>query len=124
MNVKREKIFAFLLAALLLVVGVVCYAVFPVTSPEEPVRIMLKNSAGDVLFSHKEHAGEDGYGLSCEDCHHMWEGGDSKPEACGNCHEPDSEDPVKRSDAFHLQCKGCHEEYGAGAVNCSECHVL
>ena len=50
--------------------------------------------------------------------------GDSKPEACGNCHEPDSEDPVKRSDAFHLQCKGCHEEYGAGAVNCSECHVL
>ena len=50
MNVKREKIFAFLLAALLLVVGVVCYAVFPVTSPEEPVRIMLKNSAGGCPF--------------------------------------------------------------------------
>ena len=31
---------------------------------------------------------------------------------------------VSRSDAFHGQCKGCHEEEEAGPVECSACHVL
>jgi hypothetical protein len=29
-----------------------------------------------------------------------------------------------RADAFHGQCKGCHEEEEAGPVQCSECHVM
>ena len=51
---------------------------------------------------------------------------DEEEEAtsCGECHEPDAEDMVKRSEAFHMQCKGCHEDDGTGPINCSECHVL
>jgi len=124
MNSRKDKILAYFIAAILLLAGVVSYAAFPHRAPDEPVRIMLENTAGNVLFSHKTHASEDGYGLLCDDCHHMWEEGEGMPEACGECHEVDSEDPVKRSEAFHLQCVGCHEDYDAGAISCSECHAL
>jgi hypothetical protein len=31
----------------------------------------------------------------------------------------------KRSDAFHQQCAGCHEDFGKGPAesNCNGCHV-
>jgi hypothetical protein len=29
-----------------------------------------------------------------------------------------------RADAFHSQCKGCHEENGSGPVECNSCHSL
>ncbi len=118
MTSRNEQVLAYALAAILLVVGVVCYAAFPAKTPEEPVRLMFKTTAGKVLFDHKTHSADAGYGVACDDCHHE---GD-EPVACSECHEPDSE--VKRSDAFHSQCKGCHEESGAGPLECSECHVM
>jgi len=125
MGLISEKFFAYALAVVLLVVGVVCYAAFAHKAPKEPIRIMLKATAGNVLFDHKQHASEDGYGYECIDCHHAWEGEGTKPEACGECHEVDGEDPIKRSEAFHTQCMGCHEEMGTAPVEeCSSCHAF
>ncbi len=126
MEFKKEKMIAYWAAAVLLVVGVVSYAVFPERKPEEPVRIMFKATAGNVLFDHKEHASEDGYGIECTECHHEWdqkEGGE--PLACSECHYKDEdEEAPKISDAFHELCIGCHEDFGGGPVECSQCHVL
>jgi len=128
----------------LFLVGVLCYAAFPVTAPEEPIRLVYKVTAGKVLFDHQAHASEAGYGISCFDCHHhpmdddsalvacgtchlAAEGAESLPEVCSDCHdEEDIEgtEILKRSDAFHEGCIVCHKDFGAGPVECSACHVL
>ncbi|OEU46894.1 MAG: cytochrome C [Desulfobacterales bacterium S7086C20] len=120
MTSKGEQLFAYGLAAILLIVGVVCYASLAPEPPEEPIRLMFKTSAGKILFDHKIHTVEDGYGLACEDCHH--EEQDESSSCSGeDCHGPDSE--PTRADAFHTNCKGCHEETGAGPAECSACHM-
>jgi hypothetical protein len=128
----------------LLFVGVLCYAAFPVNPPEEPVRLMFKVTAGKVLYDHQTHTSESGYGLSCWDCHHHPMDDDSAliacgachfttdgevlpPEVCNDCHDPDEiEDTelIKRSEAFHQGCIGCHEEFEAGPSACASCHVM
>jgi len=123
MEVKIERMIAYCLAAILLVVGVICYAAFAKKAPEQPIRIMLKNTGGNVLFDHKEHMSESGYGLDCVDCHHDLENEGDKPSTCGECHTDDGEDAPTRPDAFHKQCQTCHEE-GGGPVNCAECHAM
>ncbi len=121
MTSKGEQFLAYCLAAILLIVGVVCYAAFPQKAPEEPVRLMFKTSAGSILFAHKTHTSDDGYGLACDECHHEQQ---EDTMSCSGeyCHGPDS-DP-KRGDALHINCKGCHEDGGAGPVECAACHVM
>ena len=99
--------------------------------------------AGKVMFTHKMHADESGYGIACADCHHHPSDDESAlracgdchnlpedgtaPAACADCHEPDEyevESLIKRSDAFHSQCIGCHKDNDAGPQECSACHVL
>lgn len=123
MKVQTEQIVAYALGIILLVVGIVCYAAFPVETPDQPIRIMFKSTTGNILFDHKVHAAKSGYGIACSDCHHNLENEGDKPPACGECHEVDGEDPIKRSDAFHQNCRGCHEDGSAGPVECSACHV-
>jgi len=127
----------------LLIIGVLGYAVAPAKQSEEPIRMVFDVVAGKVLFDHKTHASDAGYALSCLDCHHhpsdeeeaLRACGDCHnlpvdgtfPESCADCHEPDEiEDTemLKRGDAFHLQCINCHQDYGAGPIECSECHYL
>lgn len=126
MDRKKETYLAYALAAILLVVGVVSYAAYPTKAPEEPIRIVFKNIAGNVLFGHKEHTSDEGYGLKCTECHHEIEKEGEKPSRCGECHEAEEGEGMGplRSDAFHKQCQGCHEDQGMGPVNCSACHVL
>jgi hypothetical protein len=124
MELRKERIIAYWIAIVLFVVGVVCYAAFPQKTPEQPLRIMLENTGGNVLFDHRGHASEDGYGIECDSCHHDIEEKGDKPQACGECHLTEADDSPKRSDAFHKQCKGCHEEDGTAPVKCSGCHVL
>ncbi len=126
---KIELKLAYGLAICFMFVGVLCYAAFPAKTPDEPVRLMFEVTAGKVLFDHQTHTSEFGYGLSCRDCHHELEEEDDDMDAqlCGECHDPvegDEETP-KRADAFHQQCAGCHEGYGAGPLekDCSACHV-
>ena len=126
MKLKNEIILAYCVIAIFFVIGVICYAL-PEKGSKEPIRIMLKASAGKVLFDHKGHYWEEGYGLDCIDCHHAWdEDIDTSPMSCTECHEIDSEDEdmMKRSDALHQQCMGCHEDDGTAPTKCSLCHVL
>jgi len=145
MTPKKELQLAYGLIIILFLVGVISYAGFPAKTPDQPVRIMYKGVAGKVLFDHKTHASEAGYGLSCSDCHHHPEDEDTSlracgdchqalvegqefPESCTECHEPDEiEDSeiIKKTDAFHSQCEECHQESGAGPEKnrCSWCHV-
>jgi Zn finger protein HypA/HybF involved in hydrogenase expression len=82
---------------------------------------MFKTTAGSILFDHQTHFGDGGYGLACDDCHHYEQDGTM---SCSgeDCHGPES-DPT-RGDAMHMNCKGCHEDNGAGPVECSACHVM
>jgi hypothetical protein len=83
---------------------------------------------GPVSFSHKAHYVD--YGVSCAICHH-WQG--ETPDtiwSCVECHRPDQKvgKVVKLADAYHMDCKGCHEyltrrgEANAPYETCSDCH--
>jgi Zn finger protein HypA/HybF involved in hydrogenase expression len=128
MFTKKELKFAYVLAACLLVVGAVSYAAYTEEEPEEPLRMMFKVVAGNVLFDHQTHTSEFGYGISCGDCHHtLSEDEYEDAESCSECHDLDEgdEEVPKRADAFHQQCAGCHEDFEAGPFteDCSRCHV-
>jgi len=127
MTSKQQVTLAYRVAIVLFVVGVFSYAAFSAPAPEQPVRIMFKSAAGKVLFDHKTHASQLGYGLSCGDCHHTLAPDEyDSAESCSACHEIDSgdEDMPKRSEAFHQQCIGCHDQFGAGPSECAQCHVM
>ncbi len=126
MEVKKERIIAYGIGIILFVVGVVCYAAFPLKTPEQPIRVMLKANGGNVLFDHYRHSSEDGYSIECSDCHHDLEDGAESPSSCGECHKKESteDNSVKISDAFHNVCVGCHKDNGSGPTKCSECHAF
>lgn len=76
------------------------------------------------LFDHETHS--EYYGLSCTDCHHMYdpESGDS-PQDCGACHmETGDEYMPSLTDSYHQQCIGCHQDFGTGPTtgDCNACH--
>ncbi|MCP3923663.1 MAG: cytochrome c3 family protein [Desulfobacterales bacterium] len=126
MTSKKELKIAFSMAILLFIVGVFCYSAFSSTKPAQPVRLMFKCVAGNVLFDHATHAEEKGkYDASCDDCHHE-ESDDADNQTCGECHKREGTEDVetKRSDAFHGQCIECHKEKELGPVECSKCHVM
>ncbi|HKI49711.1 MAG TPA: cytochrome c3 family protein [Desulfobacteria bacterium] len=124
MDNKALKTIAYCMAAAFLLIGVVCYAAFEREAPEQPIRIMFKNTGGNVLFDHKAHLSENGYAIECVDCHHDIENEGDTPAACSECHGEDGEDAPKLVDVLHQQCKGCHDEGGSGPVKCAECHAL
>ena len=77
-------------------------------------------------FDHEGHSMD--YGLSCNDCHHnYYEEDGGEPELCSDCHEPGVEDDfmMGRTQAFHAQCIGCHEDSGVtpGQDDCASCHA-
>jgi len=132
------------LAICLLVVGIVSYTAFSAKAPEQPIRVMYWGAAGKVLFDHQTHSSETGYAVSCYDCHHHPPEDETALRACGDCHTQtevpvaenetclechdaedieDSEIPL-RSDAYHGQCVVCHQDFEAGPVECSGCHVM
>ncbi|HPA13978.1 MAG TPA: cytochrome c3 family protein [Desulfobacterales bacterium] len=144
MTSKQELQVAYGLAIILLVVGILSYAAFPAKAPEEPIRMVFKNVAGNVLFDHKTHTVESGYGISCADCHHhpedetglracgdchhqTDEGAKEALKTCAECHEPEDIEGTemqKRVDAFHSQCIDCHKQGDAGPQDCAGCHVM
>ncbi len=147
MNTKKDLKLAYGLAIGLFIVGVVCYAYTALSAKplDQPIRLMYKVTAGNVLFDHKTHTDVSGYGISCADCHHHPEDDEEANQACGNCHALPSEIetvkekclechdadeiedaiPVKRGDAFHKKCGNCHAEIEAGPLEeeCNSCHV-
>lgn len=83
---------------------------------------VFKVSYGDVKFNHKNHVEK--YKLDCKRCHHTGEF-----KSCKECHKAKAEGKiVSVKDAFHKNCKGCHDEAkkakkAAGPTACKQCHV-
>ncbi len=125
MELKTQRTLAYCITGILFVVGLISYTAFATKAPEEPVRIFFTSIGGSVLFDHKGHASDSGYGIPCKDCHHELEDDKGKPAACGECHSKDeTQDAPKKADAFHKVCKDCHKEGGQGPVDCRSCHML
>jgi len=90
------------------------------TDPRRPAAVFPHDS-------HNESAGVD----ECNVCHHIYnedgtlaEDESSEDQACADCHE--SADVGRQPGlmkAYHLNCKGCHQEQAAGPVTCGECHI-
>ncbi len=122
---------------------VVVLAVTVAIAEEEaiPEEIVIDNPVyqpdrkGSVHFSHLVHY--DDYDVSCEDCHHEYEGGENVWTAgdpvkkCGSCHDASkSKGHVKKlSIAFHKNCKACHENLFKEGItedapfkSCYDCH--
>ena len=144
MTSERDLKLVYSVAVILFIVGLFCYAPFPSTPPDDPIRIQYRSATGSVLFQHAKHGAD--YDVSCLDCHHHFiddpndamacsechlknpEEDAPPPERCLDCHGADeikdSEIPAK-TDAFHKQCTACHSGIGAGPEekDCSECHA-
>ena len=56
---KKELMLAYGVAVVLLVIGAISYAAFPLKGPHEPLRLMFEVAAGNVLFNHKIHTVEE-----------------------------------------------------------------
>jgi hypothetical protein len=124
---RKELNLVYVGTVILLLLAVVSYAAFPNRAPKQPVRIAFQSVAGKVMFDHGRHHAETSYSLACGECHHTLAPDEyDQAGSCTECHAPeDGDDRVpKRSDALHQQCIGCHQEYGAGPIDCSECHVM
>jgi hypothetical protein len=142
MGSEKELKLAYGLAIGLLIAGILCYAASSAEVPKEgPIRMMFQCSTGKVLFDHKTHAAEGGYGIACSDCHHhpadnednrackechVLPADGSLPALCLDCHgadEVETDAVMQKTDAMHQQCIGCHKEKDAGPKECAECHV-
>jgi hypothetical protein len=101
----------------------------------QPDKIVLEGKTRPaVTLPHNRHVEA---GLSCKDCHHLYENGknildESKLEEgnkdlrCLACHGHKSHLNLEK--AFHNQCTGCHrkvqmEKKKAGPQYCGGCHV-
>ncbi len=123
MTPEKELTLAFRIAGILAIVGFLSYAAVSAETPEEPVRKMYKCIAGKVLFTHQMHESQSGYGVSCTDCHHHNEKGDTKFRACGDCHFREDIKSVPEI------CRSCHEPGEAhhdndevAELTCNDCH--
>ncbi len=100
--------------------------VAPSPAPGTPVRILLENKAGKVIFDHKIHA--ENYGLDCATCHHQRSLlSPTEIIRCSDCHNDNTagDKMPGRTDAFHGQCMGCHEQMSGpwGKDACNQCHL-
>jgi hypothetical protein len=82
-----------------------------------------------AVFPHDAH-NERAKIENCNQCHHVYEDGklvedeSSEDRRCSDCHgiEDAGRQPGLMK-AFHLNCKGCHQDQKRGPVMCGECHV-
>ncbi len=116
MTPKKELRLAYALAIILFVVGVLSYAIaaFSAKTPDSPMRLMFKGVAGKVLFDHKTHTQDAGYGISCGECHHH----PGEEEDSGENEDPEEDEAALRA------CGDCHNfsETEALPPACAECH--
>jgi len=92
---------------ILFVVALVGYLV-PAPASSPPVRVLLDNKGGKVIFTHQAHM--DAQGKACGTCHHTT-GDDPTPPPCATCH-------VKKFDQAFIDghqtsmdeklCAACH----------------
>ncbi|GAB6904229.1 Acidic cytochrome c3 [Desulfosarcina cetonica] len=120
------------LVALSLIIGTVL-AISPVWSQDEMTVVdntdfpnAQRPPSVFVHDRHNENAGID----DCAVCHHVYDEGQlledesSEDQRCVDCHYLERMgDQPGLMEAFHANCKGCHEQEGNGPILCGECHV-
>ncbi|MDL2313736.1 cytochrome c family protein [Desulfovibrio sp. OttesenSCG-928-C14] len=109
-------------------------------APANPMRILMPNAAGRVVFNHIQHVEE--YGVPCQTCHHEYSGERLNPQPCGSCHgiefnqefidthqETFKGDPQACLTCHHLEFTGTnwtrevHDFHAEDvAENCQSCH--
>jgi len=89
-------------------------------APEKIVIKELQKTKPPVVFAHKAHGDKV---ASCQACHHKDEAGKEQRCSAASCHgaKPQGKKPELK-EAFHKQCKGCHQKEKKGPVKCDECH--
>jgi hypothetical protein len=86
--------------------------------PDKTVIREIQKVKSPVPFGHKAH-GE--MIKSCASCHHADPPG--KEQKCANCHgEKTDGKKVSLKEAYHTQCKGCHQKVKKGPTKCNDCH--
>ncbi|WP_419788103.1 cytochrome c3 family protein [Pseudodesulfovibrio sp.] len=95
------------IVGILSIVAVTGYNI-PVPAERPPVRILLDNKGGKVIFQHRQHM--EAQGKECGTCHHTT-GEDQSPPSCKTCH-------VKKFDQAFIDehqssmddklCAACH----------------
>ena len=83
-----------------------------------------------AVFRHEEHNEKAGI-EECNECHHVFndegklvEDESSEDQRCSECHELNASGKKPAlMNAFHINCKGCHEQDNKGPVMCGQCHV-
>jgi hypothetical protein len=83
-----------------------------------------------TIFNHEAH-NEKAAIDECNECHHVYdeqgnlvEDESSEDEHCSDCHDLKGEGRRPGlMQAFHTNCKGCHEKDNKGPVMCGQCHV-
>lgn len=98
---------------LLFVLILAAFAATVAIAAEGPAEVKFEAKMGTVTFN---HAGHQERVSDCTTCHHK--GVDAG--TCKSCHGVDPAAP-KAKDAFHDQCKGCHQDKG-GPTGCKDCH--
>jgi hypothetical protein len=84
--------------------------------------ITLDVPYGKVTFNHKKHV--ELVNGDCVKCHHTWKKGETTGKLCVDCHKAKAEGKtLSVKDAFHKDCKGCHQELKKGPTGCTQCHV-
>lgn len=104
-----KRFLAVLLAVAFLGLG----STVAVAAEKGPAEIKLPNKMGEITFAHQAHQGKV---ADCTACHHKG----VEAGKCTGCHGVKAEAPAAK-DAFHKQCKTCHQEKG-GPTACKDCH--
>ena len=107
----------------------------PRPSQALPVRLLLANKGGNVIFTHQKHS--ENYQLNCEQCHHYSAPGKMDPPQCGSCHPTifdkdyvaihrDNFDNEAYCNACHHNSKAEHFDHDAhqdyASEDCQACH--
>ncbi len=110
------------IATLVAVMVAVVFAVgVAVAAPPDKITIdKIKKTKAAVAYNHKVHSEKV---PKCQACHHKDAAG--KEQACSSatCHGAQAEGTkLDLKEAFHKQCKACHQKEKKGPQKCDECH--
>lgn len=91
---QKNYTFVTLLTVILAVLGVIAFFVPLKTTDtlgdeEIPVKILMKNKGGSVVFNHYAHA--EYKDVRCDDCHHTGSGPGGEYQSCGACHKAEDD---------------------------------
>ncbi len=106
-------------ALVAVIVAVVFAAGLALAAPPEKMVIKeIQKSKAPVAYNHKAHGEKV---KACKECHHKDEAG--KEQKCSACHKAKADGKkIELKEAFHKQCKGCHQKAKKGPTKCDECH--